>query len=54
MPRADVVQAMDRRPAAAPQSRTLLQSLPLPVRRMGGVVMLTLTLWLASFAALFR
>jgi hypothetical protein len=54
MPRADVMQAMDRRPASLPEPRTLLQSLPLPVRRTGGVVLLTLTLWLASFVALIR
>lgn len=28
--------------------------LPLPMRRAGGVVALTMTLWLASVLALFR
>ena len=54
MPRADVKRAMDRRAVTPPQPRTLLHSLPLPVRRIGGVVALTLTLWLVSFVALFR
>lgn len=45
---------MDRRAVTPPQGPPLLQSLPLPVRRLGGVVVLTLTLWLASFVALFR
>lgn len=54
MPRADVMQAMDRRPAIPPERRPLLELLPLPARRVGGVVLLTLTLWLASFVALFR
>lgn len=54
MPRADVKQVMDTRPAPTAERRPLLELLPLPVRRMGGVVLLTLTLWLASFVALFR
>jgi hypothetical protein len=54
MPRADVMQAMDRRPAIPPERRPLLELLPLPARRVGGVVLLTLTLWLASFLALIR
>jgi hypothetical protein len=54
MPRADVKRAMDRRPAPPPEPRPLLELLPLPARRMGGVVVLTLTLWLASFLALIR
>lgn len=54
MPRADVKQAMDRRPAATPEPRPPLDLLPLALRRMGGVVLLTLTLWLVSFVALFR
>lgn len=54
MPRADVKQVMDTRPVPPAERRPLLELLPLPVRRMGGVVLLTLTLWLASFVALFR
>ncbi len=54
MPRADVKRVMDTRPAPPAERRPLLELLPLPVRRMGGVVLLTLTLWLASFVALFR
>lgn len=34
--------------------RPLFEHLPLPVRRGLGVALLTLTLWLASFLALFR
>jgi hypothetical protein len=34
--------------------RPLLESLPLPARRAGGIALLTLTLWLASLLALFR
>lgn len=34
--------------------RPLAASLPLPVRRMAGFWLLTLTLWLASAIALFR
>jgi len=42
---------MDRRPV--PQ-RPLLEQLPAPARRMTGITVLTLTLWLASFLALIR
>jgi hypothetical protein len=50
---------MDRRPAppAPPpggQDRPPTDLLPAPLRRVGGVVVLTLTLWLASFLALVR
>jgi len=41
---------MDRRPV--PQ-RPLLGALPVPVRRAAGITALTLTLWLASFLAMF-
>lgn len=41
--------AMDPRPVP---KRPLLEHLPTPARRAGGVVVLTLTLWLASFLAL--
>jgi hypothetical protein len=41
---------MDPRPVA---KRPLLDLLPTPARRAGGVVLLSLTLWLASFIALF-
>jgi hypothetical protein len=34
--------------------RPLLQQVPAPARRVFGVTLLTLTLWLASFLALFR
>ncbi len=51
MRRTDLEGAMDRR--IAPQ-RPLLATLPLPARRVGGVVLLTLTLWLSSLLALFR
>lgn len=49
--RADVKPAMDRR--LVPQ-RPLLEQLPAPARRITGVTVLTLTLWLASFLALLR
>jgi hypothetical protein len=49
--RADLKPAMDRRPV--PQ-RPLLEQLPAPARRMTGITVLTLTLWLASFLALIR
>ena len=39
---------MDRR-----NDRTLLAALPMPLRRVGGLGLLGLTLWLASFIALF-
>ena len=32
----------------------LLDSVPAPARRAGGMVLLTLTLWLASLMALFH
>lgn len=34
--------------------RILLSSLPVPVRRAGGVALLGLTLWLSSLLALFH
>jgi hypothetical protein len=46
---------MDRRstpPATRP--RPLLDLLPTPARRVTGLTVLTLTLWLASFLALIR
>lgn len=55
--RADLWQAMDRRPVPQPDGTTqrpLLELLPAPVRRASGVVVLTLTLWFASFLALIR
>jgi hypothetical protein len=42
---------MDRHPV--PQ-RPLLDALPVPARRLAGVTLLTLSLWLASFLALLR
>jgi hypothetical protein len=42
---------MDRR--LVPQ-RPLLEHLPAPARRITGITVLTLTLWLASFLALLR
>jgi hypothetical protein len=42
---------MDRRPVPR---RPLLELLPLPARRVAGLTLLTLTLWLASFLALLR
>jgi hypothetical protein len=42
---------MDRRPV---RQRPLLEQLPAPARRMAGMTVLTLTLWLASFLALLR
>ena len=50
-PRADLLAAMDRPPALR---RPLLDLLPAPARRVGGITLLTLTLWLASMLALFR
>lgn len=35
-------------------ARPLFETIPLPIRRFAGVGMLTLTLWMASFLALFR
>jgi hypothetical protein len=46
---------MDKRPVAkAISGRPLLDLLPMPMRRASGAVLLTLTLWLASFLALVR
>jgi hypothetical protein len=35
-------------------SRPLFETIPVPFRRFAGIGMLTLTLWMASFLALFR
>jgi hypothetical protein len=51
MARADLWAAMDRRPVA---QRPLLDLLPAPARRVAGVTLLGLTLWLAGLIALFR
>ncbi|HEV7263436.1 MAG TPA: hypothetical protein VGN83_00730 [Falsiroseomonas sp.] len=42
---------MDQRPVP---KRPLLEHLPAPARRVGGITLLTLTLWLVSFVALFN
>lgn len=45
-----MIRAMPR----LPRTRPLLETLPLPLRRAAGIGALTLTLWMASFLALFR
>lgn len=49
--RADLKRAMNRLPVP---KRPMLALLPLPLRRLGGLGLLTLTLWLASFLAMIR
>ena len=41
------------KPGRAPPA-PLLEQLPAPVRRVAGITLLTVTLWLASVLALFR
>ena len=36
------------------RTRPLLETLPQPMRRAAGIGVLTLTLWMASFLALFH
>lgn len=49
--RADVTRTMNRLPVP---KRPMLALLPLPMRRLGGLGLLTLTLWLAAFLAMIR
>ena len=52
--RGDVEAAMSKhKPGRAPPA-PLLEQLPAPVRRVAGITLLTVTLWLASILALFR
>jgi hypothetical protein len=50
-PRGDVLGAMNLPPALR---RPLLEQLPAPARRVAGITVLSLTLWMAAFLALWR
>ncbi len=50
-PQGDLMGAMNLPPVLR---RPLLEHLPAPARRVAGMTVLSLTLWLASFLALWR
>ena len=52
--RGDLQAAMSKHKPGRPPPAPLLEQLPAPVRRVAGITLLTVTLWLASVLALFR